>query len=56
MTLEDFNNSVNEAREHLKESDVPVYKPSYILEFISAGCLFVMFYIIYIFLSLISSN
>ena len=55
MTLEDFNSSVSEAREHLRQSDVPIYKPSYILEFISAGCLFFMFYVIYIFLSIISS-
>ena len=59
MTLQDFNNSVNEAREHLRASDVPIYKKpisDYILEFLFCGGMFFMFYVIYIFLSIISSN
>lgn len=58
MTLEDFNSSVNEARQHLRESDVPIYRKSlsdYVLEFLFCGGLFAGFYIIYIFLSIISS-
>ena len=50
MTLQDFNNSVYEAREHLRASDVPVYKKpisDYIIEFLAAGFLFLMFYVIY---------
>ena len=59
MTLQDFNNSVYEAREHLRASDVPVYKKpisDYIIEFLAAGTLIFMFYVLYIFINLVVIN